>query len=149
MSYYVLTVKSYNDGKSDKKTFEIFETEKEAVASANKDFGANVGASTIKSVMAKVFDDAGADACAPMFWKSDVIDMKYYDVIVANYSDGTEKYTKNYSYDTIDEAISTAHSQYGKYVEPANVSTVLSTIINSVGGQPLTLYWQEPEEVEA
>lgn len=147
MSYYALIVKNYNDGTAEKKSIYSYETEREALAAANKQFGQNIGASTIQTILSKVINDAGQDIITPMFWKaSDLEAMKYYVLIIDKYNDGTGDETILYAYDDEDEASATTHTQYGSKLEASNIDSVLSTTINSVGGQPITLYWKDPAE---
>lgn len=147
MKYYALVVKTYNDGTDDKKSLYTYDTEKEAVAYANKQFGLNVGADTIAAIMCKVIDSAGSEIIKPLFWKASTLDsMKYYTLIIDTYSDGTDDDSKLYSFDSLDDAIATAHNQFGAKVELDNISTTLSIVINSVGADNVKLYWVEPTE---
>lgn len=74
--------------------------------------------------------------------------MKYYALIIKTYNDGTDDKTSLYTYDNLDDAIAMAHTQYGQNIGADTISSVMSTVINSVGGQHAqhTLYWSVPAE---
>lgn len=76
--------------------------------------------------------------------------MKYYTLVIKTYNDGTDDKTSLYTYDNLDEAIATAHTQFGQNVGAETIKSIMCTIINSVGGQfpSHTLRWTEEEEEE-
>lgn len=73
--------------------------------------------------------------------------MKFYALVIKTYNDGTEDKTSLYTYDTLDEAVAMAHTSYGQNIGADVISTVMATVINSVGGQYAqhTLYWSASE----
>lgn len=71
--------------------------------------------------------------------------MKFYTLVIKTYNDGTADKTSLYSYDSIDEAMATAHTQYGQNVGEDTIASIMTTVIDSNGGQysKHTLYWAE------
>lgn len=76
--------------------------------------------------------------------------MKYYALVIKTYSNGDNDKTSLYTYDNLDDAIAMVHTQYGQNVGADTINSVMSTVINSVGGQYAqhTLYWSVPAEEE-
>lgn len=72
--------------------------------------------------------------------------MKYYALIIKTYNDGTDDKTSLYTYDSLDDAVAMAHTQYGQNIGAETINSVMCTVINSVGGQysQHTLYWSVP-----
>ena len=60
MKYYTLIIKTYNNGTEDKTSLYTYSTIDEAMAAAHTQFGQNVGAETIKSIMCTVLNSVGS-----------------------------------------------------------------------------------------
>lgn len=76
--------------------------------------------------------------------------MEYYIVLVKKYNDGTATKKSIYSYDTLDEAVASFHSQLAGTVGADTIDSVLCQVVNSVGGTVRSEYWKaEAKEVSA
>jgi hypothetical protein len=75
------------------------------------------------------------------------METKFYTLIIKTYDNGTADKTSLYTYDTFDEAISAAHTQWGQNVGADTIARVMAKVTSSYGvDYPLhTLYWEKPQ----
>lgn len=78
------------------------------------------------------------------------METKFYTLIIKAYDNGTPDKTSLYSYDTLDEAIAVAHTQWGQNVGADTIARIMAKVTNSFGADyPLhTLYWEKAQPVE-
>ena len=78
------------------------------------------------------------------------METKFYAFIIKTYDNGTPDKTSLYSYDTLDEAIAVAHTQWGQNVGADTIARIMAKVTNSFGADyPLhTLYWEKAQPVE-
>lgn len=78
------------------------------------------------------------------------METKFYTIIIKTYDNGTLDKTSLYSYDTLDEAIAVAHTQWGQNVGADTIARIMAKVTNSFGAEyPLhTLYWEKAQPVE-
>lgn len=78
------------------------------------------------------------------------METKFYTLIIKTYDNGTPDKTSLYSYDTLDEAIAVAHTQWGQNVGTDTIARIMAKVTNSFGAEyPLhTLYWEKAQPVE-
>lgn len=78
------------------------------------------------------------------------METKFYALIIKTYDNGTPDKTSLYSYDTLDEAIAVAHTQWGQNVGADTIARIMAKVTNSFGAEyPLhTLYWEKAQPVE-
>lgn len=78
------------------------------------------------------------------------METKFYTLIIKTYDNGTPDKTSLYSYDTLDEAIAVAHTQWGQNVGADTIARIMAKVTNSFGADyPLhTLYWEKAQPVE-
>lgn len=78
---------------------------------------------------------------------------KFYALIIKTYDNGTADKTSLYTFDTFDEAIAMAHTQWGQNVGAETIARVMAKVTNSYGVEYSlhTLYWEkpQPEEISA
>ena len=75
------------------------------------------------------------------------METKFYVLIIKTYDNGTTDKTSLYTYNTLDEAIAVAHTQWGQNVGAATIARIMAKVTNSFGAEfPLhTLYWEKPK----
>lgn len=71
MNYYVVLIKTYNDGTADKKSLYTYSTLDEAVASYHSALGGAIAAETIMSIMCMVINSVGG-VHETSYWESSV-----------------------------------------------------------------------------
>lgn len=78
------------------------------------------------------------------------METKFYTLVIKTYDNGTTDKTSLYTYDTLDEAIAVAHTQFGQNVGADTIARIMAKVTNSFGAEfPLhTLYWEKAQPVE-
>lgn len=79
------------------------------------------------------------------------METKYYALIIKTYDNGTPDKTSLYTYETLDEAIAVAHTQWGQNVGAETIARIMAKVTNSFGAEyPLhNLYWEKAQEEAA
>lgn len=72
--------------------------------------------------------------------------MEYYVLLVKKYNDETATKKSLYTYDTLDEAVASFHSQLGGAVGADTIDSVMCQVVNSVGGTVRSEYWEAADE---
>lgn len=72
--------------------------------------------------------------------------MKYYVMVEISYNDGTKDSLAIYSYDILDDALSSFHRNLGSWIQKENVAHILCMVIDYYGATIKNEFWDRPGE---